>query len=135
LRKAARDAPEEDPLHVVTQAELLLDERRPKEALDTLLALPRKHTAALKLELRAQQQLRQWDSVTAVLGELERREVLDADQASKLRTHATAESVKRKGRDLHALDDTWKKLTDTQKRETVIAAGAAQCYIALGRSG
>jgi HemY protein len=134
LRRAAEGAPEEDVLRIVTQAELLLDERRASEALQTLQALPRKHTAALKLEFRAQQQMRQWDAVATVLGELEKREVLDHEQAAKMRSHATAENLKRKGRDARTLDETWKKLTDAQRRETPIAAAAAQCYIALGRS-
>ena len=133
LARAAQDAPEDDPLRLVTQAELLLEERRPQDAAEVLKALPRKHTAALRLELRAQQQTRQWDSVAALVPELERRGVFDATQGGKLRTHALAESLKRKGGDAAALDEAWKKLTEAQKRETPIAATAAQCYIALGR--
>ena len=41
--------------------------------------------------------------------------------------------LKRKGGDAALLDEAWKKLTDAQKRETPIAAAAAQCYIALDR--
>jgi HemY protein len=135
LRSATQDAPEEDALLIVTQAELLLGQRRAQEALDVLQGLPRKHTAALRLELRAQQQTRHWEQVAALLGELERRDVFDADQAAKLRTHALAESLKRKGLDARALDEVWKKLTEAQKRETPIAAAAAQCYITVGRRG
>ena len=133
LERAMRGAPEEDALRIVTEAELLLDERRPEDALEKLKGLPRKHTAALRLELKAQQQTRQWDQVAALVGELERRSVFDAEQAGKLRTHAFAESLRRKGRDPHALDEAWKKLPDVQRRETPIAAAAAQCYIAAGR--
>ena len=133
LRKAAEHRPEEDALRIVTEAELLIDERRAREALEILQGLPRKHTAALKLELRARQQMRHWEQVAALLGELERRGVFDAEQAAKLRTHALAESVKRKGLDARALDDAWKKLSEAQRRETPIAEAAAECYIALGR--
>src|SRR5687767_1519739 len=99
LETAATEAPEEDPLRVMTQAEMLLEERRPEDALDLLKALPRKHTAALRLELKAHQQTRQWDNVTALLPELERRGVIDAAEAAKLRTHALAQNLRRKGRD------------------------------------
>ena len=133
LERSMRGAPEDDALRIVTEAELLLDERRPEDALDKLKGLPRKHTAALRLELKAQQQTRQWDQVAALVSELERRSVFDPEQAGKLRTHALAESLRRKGRDMHALDEAWKKVPDAQKRETAVASAAAQCYIAAGR--
>jgi HemY protein len=134
LARAAQDAPEDDPLRLVTEAELLLEERRPQDAAEVLKALPRKHTAALRLELKAQQQTRQWDNVAALVPELERRGVFDAAQGGELRTHALAESLKRKSGDAAALDEAWKKLPDVHKRETPVAAAAAQCYIALGRN-
>lgn len=134
LARAAQDAPEDDPLRLVTAAELLLEERRPQDAADVLKALPRKHTAALRLELKAQQQTRQWDNVAALVPELERRGVFDAAQGGKLRTHALAESLKRKGADAAALDEAWKKIPEVHKRETPVATAAAQCYIALGRN-
>ena len=133
LREAQRDAPDDDALLIVSEAELLLDERRAKEALETLQRLPRKHTAALRLELKARQQTRQWEQVAALLGELERRGVLDEQQATKLRTHAFAESLRRTGADSRALDEAWRKIADAQKREAPIAAAAAQAYLAAGR--
>ena len=55
-----------------------------QDALERLKALPRKHTAALRLELKAQQQARQWEQVAALAGELESRGVFDAAQAGKM---------------------------------------------------
>lgn len=132
LARAMAEASEDDPLRIVTHADLLLEERRPQEALEALKALPRKHTAALRLELKAQQQARQWEQVAALVSELERRNVFDAEQAGKLRTHALAETLKRKAGDTHALDETWKKIPEVQKRETPIALAAAERYIAAG---
>jgi HemY protein len=133
LQRAAQDAPREDALRVVTAAELLLDERRASEALEILEALPRKHTAALKLELRARQQTRNWDQVSALVGELEKRNVFESGQAAQLRTHALLESFRRKALDPRAIDEAWKKVPDEQKRETSVALVGAQCYIAAGR--
>ena len=133
LQQAALGAPEDDALRVVTEAELLLEQRRAQEALEVLQGLPRKHTAALKLELKAQQQVRHWSEVAALVTELERRSVFDAEQAAKLRTHAIVEGLRRKGLDARALDEAWKKLPDLQKRETSLAAAASQAYVALGR--
>lgn len=133
LRALAEGLPADDALRVVTEAELLLDERRAQDALDALKVLPRKHTAALKLEFRAQRETRQWESALTVLGELERRQVFDEADAARLKNHAIVENLRRKASDARALDETWRKLPDAQKRESTVAAAAAQCYIALGR--
>lgn len=133
LRELAESGSEEDVLRIVTEAELLLEERRPDDALGTLKALPHRHTAALRLELKAQQQTRQWEPVVGLIGELERRGVFDAEQAGQLRTHAVVENLRRKGLDAHTFDETWKRLPESQRRESTVAAAAAQCYIALGR--
>src|SRR6185436_3881937 len=96
LERAGGDDPEHDVMRVVTEAELLLAERRYEEALERLKALPRKHTAALRLELRAEQQAHHWERVAALAGELEKRGVFDATQAAQVRRYALAEDLKRK---------------------------------------
>lgn len=133
LERASLASPERDSLPRITEAEFLLDQRRPQEALQRLKSLPRRHTAALRLELKAQQQMRQWDQVCALLPELERRGVYDREQAENLRMHALAESLVRKADDAYALDEAWKKLSDAEKRNPRVAAAAAQSYIATGR--
>lgn len=133
LAQIAAEASGDDPLRVITQAELLLEDRRAQEAVELLARLPRKHTAALRLELRARQQTRQWDHALALVDELERRGVYDREQAQRLRTRAVAESLRRKEGDAHAFDEAWRKLTDVEKREPMIAAAAAQCFLAVGR--
>jgi HemY protein len=133
LERAALDAPEHDSLRHITQAEFLLDQHRPQEALQRLKSLPRRHTAALRLELKAQQQMRQWDQVCGLLPELERRGVYDAQQAENLRMHALVESLTRKTDDAYALDEAWRKLSDAEKRNPRVAAAAAQSFVAIGR--
>jgi HemY protein len=133
LQQAAHGASDEDALRIVTEAELLLEQRRAEEALDALQGLPRKHTAALKLELKAQQLARRWDQVVALVGELERRSVFDSEQANKLRTHALVESLRKKALDPHAFEEAWKKVPDAQKRDTSVASAAARIFIGLGR--
>src|SRR5262249_5324623 len=73
LEQAGDADPEQNAMRVVTEAELLLGERRHEEALERLSELPLKHTAALRLELRAQQQLHRWERVAVLAGELEKR--------------------------------------------------------------
>ncbi|MBI4205948.1 MAG: heme biosynthesis protein HemY [Betaproteobacteria bacterium] len=132
LAQAATLAADDDAVRIVTEAELLLDQRRFQEALDTLRSLPRKHTAALRLELKAQQAAKNWEQVLALVDQLEKRGVFDAEQAEQIRGHAQAENLKRKALDSRALAEAWQKVPARQKKDTRIAAAAAQCFIALG---
>ncbi|MGE5526699.1 MAG: heme biosynthesis protein HemY, partial [Rhodospirillaceae bacterium] len=119
----------DDTARMVTEAEFLLDQQHPREALETLQALgPRKHTAALRLEMQAQQVLRNWDAVVPLIDQLERRGVFDAAHAERLRRRARAESFRRK--DLRVLADTWKKLPEDHRTDPQVAAAAARAYMA-----
>ncbi len=122
-----------DPLvRIVAAADMLLDQRRFQEALQVLKALPEKHTAALRLELKAQQQARNWEQALLLVDQLERRQVFDAMQAGQLRRYAHAENLKRKALDQRAFEECWQKIPMAQKRDARVAAAAAQCYLALG---
>lgn len=132
LAAATQGASAEDALTVVTQAELLLDEWRHQDALAVLSALPRKHTAALRLELRAQQLARNWDRTLEIVSELERRGVLDAVHAQRVRRHARVEALKRRATDAHALAEAWRRVPEAERRDPAVAGAAARGYLALG---
>ena len=132
LARAEELAPGEPAMALIAAADMLLDERRFQEALLALKRLPEKHTAALRLELKAQQQARNWEQVLPLVDQLERRRVFDATQAGQLRRYAHTENLKRQGLDQRELDDCWQKIPAEQKRDVKIAAAAAQCYLALG---
>jgi HemY protein len=134
LAKAA-SVPDEQLARLMTEAELLLDDRRHQEALDLLKQLPRRHSAALKLELKAQQQLRNWEQVLALTDELRKRNAFDAAQGEHVRRHALAENLKRKLLDSHALEDAWNRMAAADRTDRRVATAAAQCFIALGGSG
>jgi HemY protein len=132
LARAEKLAPGDSALRIIAAAGMLLDERRFQDALLALDALPEKHTAALRLELKAQQQARNWEQVLALVDQLERRGVFDATQAGQLRRHAHAENLKRQALDPRALEECWQKIPARDKRDAKVAAAAAQCYTALG---
>jgi HemY protein len=132
LARAQRLAPDEPALRVIVAADMLLDERRSQDALAALKLLPQKHTTALRLELRAQQQARNWERALPLIDQLERRNVFDAEQALQLRRHVQAENLKRKALDRREFEECWQRLPAQQKRDPKIAAAAAQCFIALG---
>ncbi|MCX7137734.1 MAG: heme biosynthesis protein HemY, partial [Proteobacteria bacterium] len=132
LARAGEMASGEPVVRIIAAADMLLDQRRFQEALIALRTLPDKHTAALRLELKAQQQAKNWDQALLLIDQLERRSVFDATQASHLRRYAHAENLKRKALDQHALEECWQKIPSALKRDAKIAAAAAQCYMALG---
>ncbi|MEO8441088.1 MAG: heme biosynthesis protein HemY [Betaproteobacteria bacterium] len=132
LARAGQLVPDEPALRIVAAADMLLDQRRFQEALHVLKGLPEKHTAALRLELKAQQQAKNWEQALQLVDQLERRGVFDATQAAQLRRYAHVENLKRKALDQRALDECWQKIPAEQKRDVKIAAAAAQCYLALG---
>jgi HemY protein len=129
---AGAAVPDEQLARLVTEAELMLDDRRHQEALDLLRQLPRRHSAALKLELKAQQQLRNWEQVLLLTEELRKRNAFDTTQAEQVRRHALAENLKRKLLDSHTLEEAWGRLTAADRTDRRVAAAAAQCFIALG---
>lgn len=119
-------------LRAITEADLLLKQRRAAEALNALQALPQKHTAALRLELRALQLEKSWEKSLAVIDQLEKRKVYDTGQAGELRRAALAEHLKRCAIDLPTLDEAWHKTPGALQRDSTVAAAAAEGYIALG---
>ena len=119
-------------MRLIAQAEMLLEERRYHDALDVLRRMPQKHTAALKLELRAQQLARNWDQVLQLLPQLEKRKVFEPSVVQQIRRHAYIESLRRKALDLQTLRDHWSKMPAEQRREARVAATAAQCFVSLG---
>lgn len=133
LAQAAALAPDDDAVKVVTEAELLLDQRRFEEALDVLRTLPQKHTAALRLELRAQQLAKNWGEVLRLTQQLEKRGVFGPAQAAQLQSYAQAENLRRKALDAVALDEAWQKVPARQKKDARVALAAAQSFLALGQ--
>jgi HemY protein len=132
LARAAAAASGDEVVRLVTTAELLLDERRHEEALGFLKQLPRRHTAALRLELKAQQQARNWEQVMELAEALRKRNVFDATQAGEVRRHALVENLKRKALDTASLEQAWGRVGSSERRDRRVAAVAAQCFIALG---
>lgn len=132
LARAAAAAGGDHAMCVVTEAEQLLEQHRFEEALEALQRLQRRHTAALRLELQAQQELRNWDHVLPLVNELQRRKVFDAEQAAQIRRGAMIENLKRRALDAAALEEAWHKVPAKERANSAIAAAAARCFIALG---
>jgi HemY protein len=133
---AENNAPDEIVLRLMTQAELLLDERRPGEALKILQSLhaknARQHTAALRLELKAQQGSKNWDAVLDLLRQLEQRNAFDKTLIQQLRCSTHVENLKSRMLNPHALKEYWQTISSVDKKDSKLAAAAARACTAIG---
>jgi HemY protein len=132
LQQMEKLVPQEGYLRAMTRAELLLEEQRYHDALHALSQLPDRHTAALKLEMRAHQLARSWDQVLALLPQLDKRKVFEPGVLAQLRHYAQTENLKRKAEDGRALRDYWERLATADRKDSRVAAAGAQSFIALG---
>ena len=121
-----------DYLRRVTHAELLLDERRYLDALAVLGGIGERHTAALRLELKAHQLARNWDRVETLLPLLDKRRVYDPVVLSQIRRTATAELLKRQALDVEQLRASWGRLPNDLARDEMVARAGAEAFIQLG---
>ena len=131
LAQGAAHLPGGDLLKVITEAELLLSDRLAADALVVLQALPQKHTAGLRLELKALQLTKEWEKSLAVIDQLEKRKVYEAAQAGELRRSALSEHLKRRATDSVTLEDAWRKVPEVLRRDPRVARAAAEGFITL----
>jgi HemY protein len=136
IAMAESNAPKEITARLMTQAELLLDEHRPEEALKILRSLhtaeTRQHAAALRLELKAQRQLKNWDAVLSLLPQLEQLDATDITRMKQLRRHAHVENLKSRTLNPQALQEYWQNTSSTDKKDNKVAAVAARAYSLMG---
>jgi HemY protein len=119
----------------ITQAELLLAERRHHDALAVLGRLGHRHTAALRLELEATRQSRNWDRVLALLPQLQSKQVFDELTTARLWRSATAEALRAAAVDADSLKRAWERVGQELRRDALLARTAARCFLAVGDAG
>lgn len=132
LRRAVERKSADSDLAPVARAELLAEQQRFDEALEALQTVQHRHPAVLKLELRLQQRLKNWDRVLQLAANLGKRGVFDAIRVEQVSRHAHIENLRRRTLDLSGLRDYWQKMPAEERKDTKIASVAAQAFIALG---
>ncbi len=122
-------------MRLLATTKFMLDQRDPRGALNALQELRdsgvKSHVGALSLELKAQQQVGNWDGVLLVLGQLEKREAIDVTVAAQLRQQAWLEKI-RQQEDMDGLTACLKALPSDLKRRSKVAATAARELIRHG---
>ena len=119
---------------LATEAELALDERRFEEAreiLSELHATGPRHVATLRLLMRAEQGLQNWDEVLRLLRILEKRGAMAPEPAAQLRITATVENLRKKALDAESLAAFWDKVPAADRVQPRIAVrGGASLHVA-----
>lgn len=135
LAEAERLAPEASLSRLLTQAEMLLDERLYASALRTLQQLEKleaNHIPALKLQLKVHQRLGNWEQVLSVLNQLERRDAIEPLHLQQSRYHAHMQLIERRAGDRDALLAYWSKVPENERLDTQLACAAARALNDVG---
>lgn len=135
LIEAERLAPDEPVARLMLQAEFLLEERRTNEALGVLknvAQLDSRNTTAIRLELKAEQQNRNWARVLTLIGELEKRSAIEPLVAQHLRFQAHLEELKRAALNMANLRAYWSTLSTRDRVDPKIAFVGARYFHSLG---
>lgn len=135
LAEAERLAPQASTARLLSQAELLLDDHQYSEALAVLRRLERseaKQPPALRLELKLQLRLNNWEQVLVILQQLEKTNEIEPWQGDEIRQQAHQHLIKRLADDLPALNAYWKNIPSPDRLHSRMAYLAAQTFIALG---
>ncbi len=132
LDKASKDKS----LCQITQAEFLLKDGFYSEALTTLKSVYAggglQPSAALQVELLAQQQAKNWDAVLELTEMLAKRASTNKAVVKKLRHDAQIENLKTKASDLQSLNHYWQHISPLEKMDSKLSVAAARAYITAG---
>jgi len=133
--EAERLAPDATIARLLSQAELQLDDRRYDEAVNSLHKLYKllpQHPPALRLELKAQIHINNWEHVLIILQQLEKQDAIESWHLKEIRQQAHQHIIKRYTDDLPGLGIYWKKLAEEDRLNSRIAYLAAEIFIRSG---
>ena len=101
-------------------------------ALKEALVLAPKHSALQTLELKAKLKSGHWEEALKLIEALSRANTLEPAQARQMRLSAVLGVLGQSGLDDQVLLEYWKKLPEADRREPLIARGAAAAFLARG---
>jgi HemY protein len=134
-QRAYACGPSIEQARLMTEAELALEERRfddAREALEKLAAGGRRHLAAVRLLLRAEQGLGHWAAVARLVKQLEKYRAMTPEQAAPIRRRAVREALRGMAGDPPALQRYWRELDDTDRADPSLALETARALAASG---
>ena len=137
----AKSAESGDPLHVarmVTQAEMLLEERDhtgARAVLRDLHGSGPKHIATLRMLLRAELGVRNWEEVLRLTVMLAKRDAISPALHGEYKSQALTELINAVSSDPARLEARWRKLSSRDQCIPRVAAAAARHAGVGGRTG
>jgi HemY protein len=120
---------------LVTEAELLLEERRfydARSVLQELHASGPRHIVTLTLLMRAEQGLGNWEEVLRLARVLDKRSAMPPEALESVRVNARIGMLSRMTHDPRSLAEHWRELPETDRVHPKIAAAAARAFFQLG---
>jgi HemY protein len=131
----AEESPDLRQARLSTEAELLLDARRYRDARAVLLQLHdggHRGIASQLMLLRAEQGAGNWDEVVRLAKVLEKRDAAPHEWLRQLRLNATVEGLRAKGLDAANLARHWRDIDASERRDHRVAGAAARLFMRLG---
>ncbi len=120
---------------LVVMAELLVDDRKPLEALDAvneLNASGMRHIHAQQLALKACQQAKMWPEVLRLVKSLDKRHALHPALSKRLRELAYEDLLADRSHDAESLRRMWSSVAQEDKKKAFVVVRAAQAFNARG---
>jgi HemY protein len=120
---------------LLSQSELLLDQRHFSEALNVIRQLEKrdaKHLPALLLELKVQRQLSNWEPVLELIDQLEKRNAIEPVVAAQWKRQAYLAQLARNADDAESLNKQWQKTPEQDRLDTYLALAAARHFVHAG---
>lgn len=130
-----RLAPEAAVARLMSQADLLLDDRHYSRAVEILQRLDKiepKYPPAMRLELKAQVHLKNWEQVLELLRRLEKHDAIESWHSRELRQQAHQHLLERLQNDLPALTAYWKKMAEEDRLNSRLAYLGAKAFLHAG---
>lgn len=103
-----------------------------REALKSLQGSGARHIATLRLLLRAERGLRNWDDVLRLTAQLAKREAIAPGLAAEYRVQAHVELLAQSALERVAFEERWRKIPSREQSITRVAGAAARHALGLG---
>ncbi len=130
-----RLVPDNEMARLLSQAELLLDQRHFSEALAIIRQLEKrdaKHLPVLLLELKVQRQLSNWEQVLELIDQLEKRNGIEPFIATQWKRQAYLALLDRNADDAASLTRQWQKTPEDDRLDSYLALAAARHFVQAG---
>ncbi|HYR34531.1 MAG TPA: heme biosynthesis HemY N-terminal domain-containing protein [Burkholderiales bacterium] len=138
LERAAAAGDAVQTAHLVSRAELALEERdfgAARDALRRLQSAAPRHVATARMLLRAARGAGAWDEVRRLAGQLLKRDAIAPALAEEYKVQANVELLQRSADDAEDFERRWREIPARDQLHPRVAAAAARHATALGKSG